>query len=140
MTSDAAPSTQPEIPPAFTELMREVMADADRFGHRQHVRLTWLAVRRHGAATAAELVGDGIRGTATAAGAPGKFHVTMTRAWVDLVAHRVGGEEDFEAFAANHPELLDKTLLERHYRPQTLAGDAARTGWVEPDLLPLSSS
>jgi hypothetical protein len=135
MTSEPLPQT--EIPPAFTELMREVMADADRFGHRQHVRLTWLAVRRHGVAAATQLVGDGIRGTATAAGAPGKFHLTMTRAWVELVGHRLGDEEDFETFAARHPELFDKALLERHYRPQTLAAEVARASWVEPDLAPL---
>jgi hypothetical protein len=137
MTSEALPSPGTGIPPAFSELMREVMADADRFGHRQHVHLTWLAVRRHGTAAATELVGDGIRCTAAAAGAPQKFHVTMTRAWTELVGRRVGGEADFEAFAARHPELLDKTLLDRSYRPQTLAGDAARTGWVDPDLAPL---
>ncbi|TQF07816.1 hypothetical protein E6W39_37190 [Kitasatospora acidiphila] len=117
--------------------MREVMADAERFGHRQHVHLTWLAIRRYGVAAATELVGDGIRRTAAAAGAPQKFHVTMTRAWAELVGRRVRDEADFETFAARNPELLDKTLLDRSYRPETLTGDAARTGWVEPDLAPL---
>src|SRR5579859_2446109 len=128
--------------------MAEVMTHAGRFGHRQHVELTWLAVRRHGAPQAAELVGEGIRRTATAAGAPGRFHVTMTRAWVELVAHHLaadlatnaaavgGAPGDFDALAARHPDLLDKTLLSRFYRPQTLAADAARTAWVEPDLEP----
>ncbi|GAA2749283.1 hypothetical protein [Kitasatospora cinereorecta] len=123
-------------PPAFTELMREVMAGAERFGHRQHVQLTWLAVRRYGTTAAVDLVGEGIRCAATNAGAPGKFHLTTTRAWVELVGHHLGGEEDFEAFVARHPELLDKHLPDRFYRPQTLAGSAARTGWVEPDLAP----
>ncbi|MCX4627596.1 hypothetical protein [Streptomyces sp. NBC_01443] len=35
--------------PAFDTLMAEVMASAERFGHREHVHLTWLAVRRCGA-------------------------------------------------------------------------------------------
>ncbi|MEY9875155.1 2'-5' RNA ligase [Streptacidiphilus sp. MAP12-33] len=138
MNHDPIPATA-----AFQELMSEVMAGADRFGHRQHVQLTWLAVRRHGAEQAAGLVGDGISRTATAAGAPQKFHVTMTRAWADLVAHHVaadsrgdGAPDDFDAFAARHPDLLDKTLLDRFYAPSTLATDAARTDWVEPDLAP----
>jgi hypothetical protein len=104
------------------------------------VQLTWLAVRRHGATTAADLVGEGIRATATAAGAPQKFHVTMTRAWVELVAHHLAAAEAapeaFDAFARSNPDLLDRTLLSRFYRPETLAGDAARTGWIEPDLAP----
>jgi hypothetical protein len=49
----------------FEELMHEVMADADRFGHRQHVHLTWLAVRRHGKHAAVDLVSEGIRETAS---------------------------------------------------------------------------
>lgn len=124
---------------AFTELMREAMAGEDRFGHRQHVRLTWLAVRRYGTAAAVDLISDGIRRTATGAGVPEKFHVTMSRAWVELVGHHAAGEEGFEAFeafAARHPELLDKELLSAYYRPLTLAGGAARDGWVEPDLAP----
>ncbi|WP_414170467.1 hypothetical protein ACMATS_36555 [Streptoverticillium reticulum] len=60
----------------------------------------------------------------------------MSRAWVELVGHHVADEEDFETFAARHPQLLDTTLLGRFYRPQTLAGDAARAGWVEPDPVP----
>ncbi|MET8540585.1 hypothetical protein ABZW03_08005 [Kitasatospora sp. NPDC004799] len=138
--------TSPATPDTFDGLLREVMADAERFGHRQHVRLTWLAVRRHGAPAALDLVGEGIRRTATKAGAPQKFHVTMTRAWVELVAShaddsRTDGDRPddataFERFAARHPELLDKDLLARHYRPQTLAGERARTAWVEPDLAP----
>ena len=34
--------------PSFEELMAEVMASAGRFGHREHVHLTWLAVRQSG--------------------------------------------------------------------------------------------
>ncbi|MBO1417103.1 hypothetical protein, partial [Streptomyces sp. FH025] len=98
--------------------------------------LTWLAVRRHGATAALDLVGEGIRRTATKAGAPQKFHVTMTRAWVALVARHAGDAADFEEFAARHPELLDRDLLTRHYRPGTLADERARTTWVEPDLMP----
>ncbi|MFI9723052.1 hypothetical protein ACIHFE_25930 [Streptomyces sp. NPDC052396] len=121
---------------AFTELMREAMAGEDRFGHRQHVRLTWLAVRRYGTAAAVDLVSEGIRRTAAGAGAPEKFHMTMSRAWVELVGHHAVDDDDFETFAARHPELLDKELLGRFYRPGTLAADAARAGWVEPDLAP----
>lgn len=122
----------------FEELMAEVMAGARRFGHREHVHVTWLAVRRVGAEAAVALVGDGIRRTARYAGAPQKYHHTMSRAWVELVAcHTRPGDEDFASFAARNPELLDKRLLTQFYRPGTLAGAAARTGWVPPDLRPI---
>jgi hypothetical protein len=123
---------------AFQALMREVMADADHFGHRQHVRLTWLAVRRYGTAAALELVGEGIRQAASDAGAPQKYHATVARAWVELVGHQANRTDtrDFDAFTEQHAELLDKQLLDRYYRPETLASDRARTTWVEPDLSP----
>ena len=122
----------------FENLMTEVMADANGFGHRQHVHLTWLAVRRCGAASAIDLVSDGIQQTARYHGAPQKFHATMSRAWVELVAHHVAEDptDDFATFAEHHVALLDKRLLSRFYTSQTLAGPQARTGWVEPDLAP----
>ncbi|MFF3608875.1 hypothetical protein [Streptomyces sp. NPDC002463] len=125
---------------AFRELMAEAMAATGGFGHREHVHLTWLAVRRVGMPGAVALVGEGIERTARAAGAPGKFHVTMTRAWVELVAgcEAECGLPDFEAFAARHADLLDKHLLGRFYRPATLASAEARARWVEPDLAPLA--
>jgi hypothetical protein len=146
----------------FDTLMTEVLAGSGgRFGHRQHVQLTWLAVRRYGMPAAIRLVSDGIRRTARYAGAPQKYHETISRAWVELVAHHAighpargtghkaggtgparstghpaGQEADFATFAAASPLLLDKRLLTRFYRPATLAAPAARTSWVEPDRAP----
>jgi hypothetical protein len=118
--------------------MAEVMASAAAFGHREHVHLTWLAVRRSGMPHAIALVSDGIQRTARYAGAPQKYHVTISRAWVELVAHHAVEDRtpDFTAFAGRNPELLDKRLLTRFYRSTTLAGARARTGWVQPDLAP----
>ena len=124
--------------PTFEELMAEVMAGAERFGHRQHVHLTWLAVRSWGVPAAVGLVSAGIQRTARYAGAPQKYHATVSRAWVELVGHHAAElrEDDFSAFADHHRALLDKRLLTRFYRPATLAGPGAKNGWVEPDLAP----
>jgi len=54
--------------PVFGALMAEAMAGAPRFGHREHVHLTWLAVRRCGVPEAVRLVSDGIQRTARYAG------------------------------------------------------------------------
>lgn len=123
---------------AFDELMAEVMRDASRFGHREHVKLTWLAIGRFGIARAGELIADGLHRTARYAGAPQKFNATMTRAWVEAIGHHLGdsGHQDFDDFLADNPGLLDKRLLRSHYSSGTLASRAAREGWVPPDLLP----
>ena len=122
----------------FDALMAEVMAGASRFGHREHVHLTWLAVRRCGVAAAVAVVSDGIQRTARYAGAPQKYHATASRAWVELVGYHAAdsGEDDFAAFADHHRALLDKRLLTRFYTPATLASAHAKTGWAEPDLAP----
>jgi hypothetical protein len=135
MTRPAEPSA---ASPDFDALMREVMASADRFGHRQHIHLTWLAVRRYGIATAIDLISEGIQRTARYAGAPQKYHATVSRAWVELVGyHTVEGQDRFDDFLSHWPELLDKRLLSRHYGSSLLASTDARSGWVEPDLRPL---
>lgn len=121
---------------SFSGLLAEAMAGASRFGHREHVHVTWLAVRRHGVPGAIEVVSDGIQETARYAGAPQKYHVTISRAWVELVGHHVADEPsvtDFATFADRNPALLDKRLIARFYHPATLATPAARSGWVTPD-------
>ena len=126
----------------FAELLAEVTRDGRRFGHREHVHLTWLAVRRCGMPAAVELVATGIRRTARYAGAPQKYHATISRAWVEVVAHHSAATPaaDFDAFAGANPELLDKRLLNRFYTSTTLASPAARTGWVLPDRTPFPFS
>jgi hypothetical protein len=118
--------------------MQEVMTAADHFGHRQHIHLTWLAMCRYGTAAAVDLVSDGIQRTARYAGAPQKYNATVSRAWIELVGCHAAeqGAGDFADFAEHHRVLLDKRLLARFYRSATLAGARARTGWVEPDIVP----
>lgn len=124
-----------EEPAAFDKLMNEVMASAKRFGHREHIYLTWLAIREFGVAAAVALVSEGIQRTARYAGAPQKYNATVSRAWVELVGHHTTESPDAD-FARDHAALLDKRLLTRFYRPGTLARPAARRRWVEPDLAP----
>ena len=119
----------------FGQLMHDVAPGGVRFGHRQHVHLTWLAVRRCGMPAAVGVVSDGIRRTARYAGAPQKYHATISRAWVEIVAHHAEAHptRDFDEFAAANPELLDKRLLSRFYTSSALADASARAGWVLPD-------
>ncbi|MEO3843189.1 MULTISPECIES: hypothetical protein [unclassified Streptomyces] len=120
----------------FSELMGEVMATAERFGHRQHLQLTWLAVRRYGTSAAVDVVSDGIQSTTRYAGAPQKYNATVSRAWVELVGYHADQSDapDFDAFTDQYPALLDKRLLNRFYHSATLASPQARTGWIEPDV------
>ncbi|HEY7594779.1 MAG TPA: hypothetical protein VH969_16625 [Actinophytocola sp.] len=123
---------------AFQTLLGEVTAGG-RFGHREHVHLTWLLVRRYGVPDATTLMSQGLRRTARYAGAPQKYNETLSRAWVELVGHHTEAspdESDFGAFAERNPALFDKRLIARFYTPVTLASARARASWVPPDRSP----
>jgi hypothetical protein len=127
------------MPVELSALLGEIVPPGGRFGHRQHIHLAYLTVRRHGTPEAAKRISRWIRHIAAYERAPQKYNATMTKAWTQLVGHHVEADRpttDFSDFAARNPELLDKRLLSRHYRSSTLASTAARAGWVEPDLAP----
>ena len=101
---------------------------------------TWLALGRRGSPDEAlPLVEHAIQGYARAHGAERKYHRTLTEFWVRLVDHARSRrlELDFDAFLAAFPFLLDPGLAERHWSADELWSEAARAGWIEPDLVPL---
>jgi hypothetical protein len=110
-----------------------------QFRHREHINLAFYGVRRYGMPDAVSRVCGWIQQVAAYQRAPQKYHHTVSRAWVELVAQHVAedpGCADFASFAERNPALLDKRLLARHYRSSTLAAAAARQQWVEPDRRP----
>lgn len=75
-------------------------------------------------------------------GAIEKYHETITRFWLRLVARHLREDSPaaaFDDFLSGSPGLLDTGLVRRRYRPETLAGEQARREWVEPDLKRLSA-
>lgn len=123
----------------LAEILPAITGPTGQFRHRQHINLAFEAVRRYGMPAATGMVCAWIQSIAAYQRAPQKYHHTISRAWVEMVAYHVTADPDcagFDAFAAANPALLDKRLLGRHYRSPTLASGRARRGWVEPDLLP----
>lgn len=134
-----AHATRGDMPAELAALLAEIVPPGGRFGHRQHIHLAYLTVRRHGSTEAVSRVSAWIRYIAAYERAPQKYNATMTRAWTQLVAHHVAADRlpgDFDDFAGRYPALLDKRLLSRYYSAACLASPAARTSWVEPDVRP----
>ena len=69
---------------------------------------------------AAARMEETLRAKASAAGVPEKYHHTVTLFWMRMIAR-----------------LMDKELPLSYYSPERLLSEAARLGWLEPDLRPL---
>lgn len=109
------------------------------FHHADHVRLTIVYLVRHGRDETLQRITDGVIRLATLDGHPEKFHVTVTRAWVDLIESARAAHNharDAAELVAACPGLLDKNVLLRFYSRESLDSERARTGWVPPDRAP----
>lgn len=117
-------------------ILRRILDRGAGFSHREHIELAWCYLGEHDIEGANRVVAAAIRHVARLHGAPGKYHATITRAWVHLVAlHRAAGDAaSFEEFIAAHPRLLDQHLVDHHYSPGLIRSEEARTRWIDPDL------
>ena len=115
-------------------------APAD-FNHAAHVRLAYVylcaappdeAAGRMRSALLCFLAHHGIDA--------GKYHETMTRAWILAVHHfmqQSPASDSAAAFMEANPGLLDSRIMLTHYSADLLFSGAARAGFVEPDLDPI---
>lgn len=123
---------------AYLETFEAGAVAPESFRHRDHIRLTWTCLVLLGLERGGDRMAGAIRRFADTH-APGKYHETITRAWIRLVWASLLESPglEFEAFLEAHPDLADKDRLRAFYRPGTLSTDAARRSWCEPDLAPL---
>jgi hypothetical protein len=102
---------------------RGEVANAD-LHHAAHLRLALAYLEESTSVDeAAGRMASALRRFATAAGHPEKYHHTMTVFWLHMVAR-----------------LLDKDLPLTYYSRERLWSDAARTGWLAPDLRTLDDA
>ena len=96
---------------------RGEIANTD-FRHASHLRLALAYLDESNSVDeAAERMASALRRFAAAAGHPEKYHHSVTLFWMQMVAR-----------------LLDKNLPLAYYSRERLWSDAARAGWLEPDL------
>jgi hypothetical protein len=119
MTTRNAPLTSDA---AFARAFEEgAIAPAD-FHHAAHIRLALAYLAECGSTEAAiDRMAAALRRFAAAAGHADKYHHTLTVFWVRVIA-----------------QLLDAGLPFDYYSRERLASDAARQGWIEPDLRPIA--
>ena len=109
--------------------------DPRAFPHREHVRMGFELLRRCDFDAAVVKYANALRRITARAGNPDGFNLTVTLAFLALIAEHMSqaGECDFASFAAAHPQLFEKGLLKRWYRPERLASPLARRSFLLPD-------
>ena len=112
----------------------------DRFHHADHLHAAWLYLTRFPAAEAIARFSLALRGYAASLGKAGRYHETLTWAYLLLLNERIRRNEaveTWEQFVVAHPDLLDwkNPILSKYYRKETLDSDLARRVFLMPDLI-----
>ena len=118
------------------DAIEDLTLDPDSFGHVEHVRLGHAYLRHFGLVGSLDRVPRALRRFAEHAGAPDKYHETITCALLVLIHERMAGNPDQEwpAFAASNPDLLEwrEGAFFRYYGEDVLESDLAREIFVLP--------
>jgi hypothetical protein len=109
----------------------------DQFTHVNHVRVAWCYLRQAPLPQALLRFSTALRRFAEAKGASGKYHETITVAYMLIIAERLADYPNWswDQFAAANPDLLVRTPspLSTFYSDETLASERARRTFVMPD-------
>lgn len=111
--------------------------DPAAFGHAEHVRVGWYLLEDAPPAAAATRLEAALRRYTVALGIPGKYHETVTLAWLFLIHDRRCRDttRDWAGFRCENPDLFDPDAkpLARYYQPGTLGNEVGRRAFLFPD-------
>jgi hypothetical protein len=111
--------------------------DVDAFDHEAHVYIAWCYFEAFPPALAADRFCAALQRLTGKIGVPDKYHETITRFFLHLIAERRGyePEEDWPAFRRRNKDLCSgaAALLQYHYSQELLSSDRARVSFVSPD-------
>jgi hypothetical protein len=122
---------------AFVQAFETATLPAREFSHAAHVRAAWWYLRQAPLPEALSRFSAALRRFAAANGASGKYHETITVAYMLIIAERLddANEASWGDFAARNPDLLMRSpsVLAAYYSDALLASDRARRAFVMPD-------
>ncbi|TPV93347.1 MAG: hypothetical protein B7733_20985 [Myxococcales bacterium FL481] len=134
----AADSTVPSGDAGWLARFEDCELAPHEFGHREHVKVAWLYLCQYEPPVALGQLIVGLKRLAAAFGAAGKYHETITWAyvcWVHERMQRSPGARSWLAFERDNPDLFawPGSLLSRGYTDEQLASPLARRCFVWPD-------
>jgi hypothetical protein len=138
--------TSASIAPTADELSEIVLGfractlPKERWTHEAHLWTTLVHVREAGPDAALAAMRSGIDRYNRSLGNSTGYHDTLTITWVAIVAAYSAEREAEDTIVVARSLPADVGQRERplrHYTRERMMSDAARAGWVPPDLEPL---
>jgi hypothetical protein len=120
---------------AFSERFERQEIPAEDFGHREHVQAAYELLQKYDFIEATAKYAESIRSMATAAGAPEKFNVTITVAFMGLIAEKMmqsAPDDGFGSFYSANPDLSGNALAP-WYSAERISSDLSRKVFLMPD-------
>jgi hypothetical protein len=120
---------------AFLAALESCRLSASQFNHAAHVRAGYLYLRQHTFAHALWHLCTSICRFAESIGKSGRYHETITVAFMALIQERLYSQGDggsWEGFARSHPDLLRMDALLSHYPQAVLDSTEARARFILP--------
>lgn len=109
----------------------------EEFTHARHLTVASWYVVKYGAEDAVPRMREALRRFLTHHGKKMGYHETITRFWLELIG-AVLRHSSALPLPARVNEVVaryaDKNVLFLYYTRERVMSDAARVGWVEPDL------
>jgi len=106
------------------------------FGHKEHVVVAYEMLHKYSFLDASTRYASAINTIATRAGAPEKLHMTITLAFLSLIAERVHTtrQSNIDEFLEQNQDLLSKSVLSKWYSDDQLKSELARTHFLLPNV------
>ncbi|MGE0583425.1 MAG: hypothetical protein AB7P31_14985 [Steroidobacteraceae bacterium] len=129
---------------AFARAFEACEFAPEAFDHAAHVRLAYIYLCEASVDAAADRMKKSLQAfLAHLMVDPGKYHETITRAWIMAVAHFMQEsnmcESAAEFMTVNH-RLLDSKIMLKHYSAEVLFSPQAREEFVQPDVSRIPTS
>jgi len=124
----------------FLTQFEDCSLDPELFSHEAHLRLAWSLIRRDGIENSIYQICDQIQSFDQTYGDGMKFHKTLTVACIYAVYHFMlkSKADTFADFISENPRLTTnlKELILQHYSEDVFKNSEAKTGLLQPDLVP----
>lgn len=104
------------------------------FSHHEHVRMAFELLSACDFPEAVMRYTRGLRALVKRAGVPEKFNMTVTVAFMSIIAERLGRNpyDDFDAFRSENPDVFGSDLLSAYYGRDRLFCTQARETFLLP--------